>query len=85
MSLPTFDETYNDLMAVCKAAQSGLYDCGRLRGRNDLTSDEDLRQLVLSTSKAILGRLPCLQLEDDDIESMDSKYSHMLTKKMEAA
>lgn len=85
MSLPTFDETYNDLMAVCKVAQSGLYECGRLRGRNDLTSDEDLRQLVLSTSKAILGRLPCLQLKDDAIEEMDSKYSHMLTKKMEAA
>jgi hypothetical protein len=38
MASPTFDETYNDLMAVCKAAQKGLYDCGRLRGRNDLTS-----------------------------------------------
>jgi len=75
---PTFDETYNDLVAICKAAQSALYDCGRLRGRNDLTSDEELRQLVLSTSKAILDRLPCLQLENDAIEQMDSKYSHML-------
>ena len=79
MASPTFDETYNDLIAVCKAAQKGLYDCGRLRGRNDLTSDEDLRRFVLSTSKAILGRLPCLQLEDDAIEEMDSKYSHLLT------
>jgi len=77
---PTFDETYNDLIAVCKAAQSGLYECGRLRGRNDLTSDEDLRQLVLSTSKAILNRLPCLQLECDAIEHEDSRYSTILTR-----
>ena len=84
MTSPTFDETYNDLIAICKAAQKGLYDCGRLRGRNDLTSDEELRILVLGVSKAILGRLPCLQLEDDDIEQMESKYSHMLTKLEEA-
>jgi hypothetical protein len=76
---PTFDETYNDLVAICKAAQSALYDCGRLRGRNDLTSDEDLMPLVLSSSKAILARLPCLQLENDAISDMDSKYSHLLT------
>lgn len=83
MSSPTFDETYNDLIAVCKAAQSGLYECGRLRGGNDLTSDEDLRQLVLATSKSILRRLPCLQLEDDAIEEMDSMYGYRLTQ-MEA-
>jgi len=80
MAAPTFDETYNDLIAVYKAAQSALYDCGKLRGKNDLTSDEDLRQLVLSTSKTILGRLPRLQLEHEAIEEMDSKYSHILTK-----
>lgn len=75
---PTFDETYNDLIAVCKAAQSGLFECGRLRGRNDLTSDEDLRRLVLSTSRAILERLPCLQMEEDSIEDADSQYGHVL-------
>jgi hypothetical protein len=79
MASPTFAETYSDLIAICKAAQSGLYECGRLRGRNDLTSDEELRQLVLSTSKAILNRLPCLQLENDAISDMDSRYSHLLT------
>jgi hypothetical protein len=83
MASPTFDELYNDLVAICKAAQSALYECGRLRGRNDLTSDEELRQLVLSTSKAILDRLPCLQLENDAIEQMDSKYCHTLNKFME--
>ena len=80
MASPTFDETYNDLVAICKAAQSALYDCGRLRGRNDLTSDEDLRQLVLSTSKAILDRLPCLQLECDAIEHEDSRYGAILAR-----
>ena len=80
MASPTFDETYNDLVAVCKAAQSALYDCGRLRGRNDLTSDEDLRQLVLSTSKAILDCLPCLQLECDAIEHEDSRYGAILAR-----
>jgi len=77
---PTFDETYNDLVAICKAAQSALYDCGRLRGRNDLTSDEALRQLVLSTSEAILDRLPCLQLECDAIEHEDSRYGAILAR-----
>lgn len=80
MASPTFDETYDDLVAVCKAAQSGLYECGRLRGRNDLQSNEELRQLVLNVSKAILDRLPCLQFENDAIEEMDSKYSHVLTQ-----
>jgi len=80
MSRPTFDETYNDLVAVCKAAQRGLYDLGKIRGRNDLTSDEDLRQLVLSTSKAVLYRLPCLQLECDAIEHEDSRYGSILAR-----
>jgi hypothetical protein len=80
MATCTFDETYSDLVAICKAAQSALYECGRLRGRNDLTSDEELRILVLDVSKALLAALPCLQLEEDAIEEMDSKYSNLLTK-----
>jgi hypothetical protein len=75
---PTFDETYSDLIAVCKAAQRGLYDLGKIRGRNDLQSDEDLRQLVLSTSKAVINHLPCLQLEHDAVEEADSRYGHVL-------
>jgi len=31
-------------------------------------------------SKGILNKLPCLQLEEDAIEDMDSKYSHLLTE-----
>lgn len=77
---PTFSETYDSLIEVGRAVQRGLRDLGKIEGRNDLTSDEDLRQLVLSTSKAILDRLPCLQLENDAIEQIDSKYGAILTK-----
>jgi hypothetical protein len=80
MATCTFDETHADLLVVCKIAQNGLYDLGRIRGKNDLQSAEELRQHVLTTSKALLAALPCLQLEDDAIEEMDSKYSHMLTQ-----
>lgn len=77
MTSPTFDETYNDLIAVCKAAQKGLYDLGRCR---EAYADEELTTLVLSVSKAILSRLPCLHLQNDAIEDIDSKYGHILTK-----
>lgn len=73
---PTFDETYNDLIAVCKAAQKGLYDLGRCR---EAYAEEELTTLVLDVSKAILTHLPCLQLEHEAIEDMDSKYGHVLT------
>jgi hypothetical protein len=78
---PTFSETYDSLLAVCAAAQQGLYELGKIRGRNDLHSDEELRQLVLTTSKAILAKLQCLQFEDEAIDEKDSKYSRISTKK----
>lgn len=77
MTPPTFDETYNDLIAVCRAAQKGLYDLGRCR---EAYADEELTTLVLGASKAILDHLPCLQLQNDAVEEMDSKYRHILTK-----
>jgi len=83
MASPTFDETDNDLIAVLQTAQSALYELVRIRGRNDLQSDKQLMQLVLATSKAILARLPCLQLEEDAIKEMDSKYSNLLAKMQE--
>ena len=77
---PTAAETYDSLMEVGRAVQRGLRDLGKIEGKNDLTSDEDLRQLVLSTSKAILDRLPCLQLECDAIEHEDSRYGAILAR-----
>jgi hypothetical protein len=47
---------------------------------NNLLTEEDLRRLVLTTSKAILARLPCLRFGDDAIEEMNSKYSSLLAK-----
>ena len=77
---PTFSETYDSLIEVGRAVQRGLRDLGKIEGKNDLTSDEELRQLVLSTSKAILDRLPCLQLECDAIEHEDSRYGAILAR-----
>jgi len=72
---PTFSETRDALMAVCQAAQNGLFDLGRCREAYD---DAALKRLVISSSKAILERLPCLQLEEDSIEDADSQYGHVL-------
>ena len=77
---PTAAETYDSLMEVGRAVQRGLRDLGKIEGKNDLTSDEELRQLVLSTSKAILDHLPCLQLECDAIEHEDSRYGAILAR-----
>ena len=83
MSLPTFDETADSLRMVCDEAQKGLYQLGQIRGRNDLQSEKELRIFILATSKVILETLPCLQLEEDTIEEMDRKYSHILNEFME--
>jgi len=75
---PTFSETYDALLGTCNAAQKGLYELGRIRGKNDPQYEEELRQLVLDASKGILSKLPCLQLDEDAIEEINSKYSHLL-------
>lgn len=77
---PTFSETYDSLIEVGRAVQRGLRDLGKIEGKNDLTSDEELRQLVLSTSKGVLDHLPCLQLECDAIEHEDSRYGAILAR-----
>lgn len=78
--LPTAAETYDSLIEVGRAVQRGLRDLGKIEGRNDLTSDEELRLLVLSTSRGILDHLPCLQLECDAIEHEDSRYGAILSR-----
>ena len=83
MSLPTFDETADSLRMVCDEAQKGLYRLGQIRGGIDLQSEKELRIFILATSKVILETLPCLQLEEDAIADMDSKYSHILNEFME--
>jgi len=77
---PTFSETYDSLIEVGRAVQRGLRDLGKIEGRNDLQSDEDLKKLILSTSKGILNHLPCLQLECDAVEHEDSRYGAILAR-----
>lgn len=77
---PTAAETYDSLIEIGRAVQRGLRDLGKIEGKNDLTSDEDLRQLVLSTSKGVLDHLPCLQLQNDAIEEADSRYGAILMR-----
>jgi len=72
---PTFSETRDSLHKICEAAQRGLFDLGRCREAYD---EEALSRLVISTSKAILEHLPCLQFETDDIEYADSNYGYVL-------
>ena len=78
MATPTIDETFNDLVAINKIVAGSLHELGKVRGKYNILSDDDLRRLVLTTSKAILCRLPCLRLGDAAIVAMNSKYSHLL-------
>lgn len=84
MATPTIDETFNDLVAINKIVTFSLHELGKVRGMNNPLIEGDLRKFVLSTSKAILARLPCLQFWDDAIQEINSKYSKLLTK-MQAA
>jgi hypothetical protein len=78
----TSDETFNDLVAINKIVIDSLHELGKVRGKNNPLTEEDLKKLVLATSNAILGRLPCIRIGDAAIEEMNSKYSHLLAGKM---
>ena len=85
MPSPTVDKIFNDLVAIHNTAAIGLRDLGRVRGPYNILTEDDLRKFALTTSMAILGRLPCLRLGDDAIDAMNSKYSHLLAENMGAA
>ena len=76
MASLTLDETFNDLVAINKNVIDSLNELGKVRSKS--MTEDDLRKLVLTTSKAILSRLPCLRLGDAVIEEMNSKYSNLL-------
>jgi hypothetical protein len=78
MASLTFDETFNDLVAINKIVTDSLHELGKARCK--CMTEEDLRQLVLATSKEILCRLPCLRLGDVAIEEINSKYSNLLVR-----
>jgi hypothetical protein len=73
-----FDETFNDLVAINKIVTVSLHELGKVRVKG--MAEEDLKQLVLTTSKVILARLPCLRFGDDAIQEISSKYSNLLVK-----
>ena len=52
MATPTIDETFNDFVAINQIAIDSLHELGKVRVKS--MTEEDLRKLVLSTSKAIL-------------------------------
>ena len=83
MASPTNDEVFNDFVAINKIAINSLHELGKVRVKS--MTEEDLRKLVLATSKAILCRLPCLRLGDPVIGSMHSEYFRILADKMGAA
>lgn len=83
MASLTYDDTFNDLVAINKIVIDSLCELGKVRVKS--LSEEDLRQFVLSTSKAILSRLPCLRLGDPAICAKHSEYFHILAEKMGAA
>lgn len=78
MAAPTIDETFSDLVAINKIVTVSLHELGKVRGKS--MDEGDLRKLVLTTSKAILSRLPCLRLGNAAIEEMNSKYGNLLAK-----
>jgi hypothetical protein len=78
MASPTNDEAFNDLVVINKIVIDSLHELGKVRVKS--MTEEDLRKLVLTTSRAILVRLPGLRFGDDAIEEMNSKYSSLLSK-----
>jgi len=78
--IPTGSETYTSLTRVIETAQRGLRELGRIEGRNDLKSTEDLRYLVLDISKKIVESTPAFQLCRDDIDDAESHLCSVLNK-----
>jgi len=85
MSTPTYSETQTSLMGIVHVCERALYELGTIRGRNGIGSEEELLTLVIDTSKMILNRMPCLQLENDDVETADSIYAVTLTRLLKDA
>lgn len=76
---PTATQMYDSLSRISDIVNRALRDMGKIEGKNAFGSEEELRGLVLNTSKKLLENLPVLQLENDQIEDMDSRYTHLLT------
>ena len=79
MATATYDETYESLMRIMKTAADGMFELGKIRGKNAFSSEEELRVLVIGVSKKLLESIPAHQFDDDDVEHLESCLSHKLT------
>jgi tRNA1(Val) A37 N6-methylase TrmN6 len=78
--IPTTSETLDALIAICEQAQLAIREIGQIEGKNDLSAEEALIEVIVRRSKAILQTMPYLQLEDDGIEELDSKLCYRLNQ-----
>lgn len=76
--IPTATQTYDSLMKISEIVNRSLRDMGKIEGKNDLGSEEELRSLVLGVSKKIAERLPCYQLENEEIDHAEAVFTHQL-------
>lgn len=77
---PTYAETYNSLVKIAQMAQYALHELGKIEGRNNFGSEEEIRYLVIDTSMKIIQNLPVHQLERDDIDNQDSVFCSILNR-----
>lgn len=78
MATATYDETYESLMRIMKTTTDGMFELGKIQGKNAFGSEEELRVLVIGVSKKLLESLPAHQFDDDDVEHLESCLSHKL-------
>ena len=76
--IPTTTETLESLMKICEISQMAIREVGKIEGK--MGTEEELVEVIVRRSKAILQAMPYFQFEDDEIESLDSKLCHRLNK-----
>ncbi len=79
-STPAYSETYMSLANILDEVRRGLRELGKIEGRNDLESNNDLRHLVLDVSKKIIQSTPAHQLEREEIDDAEAKLCSILNK-----
>jgi len=79
MATATYDETYESLMRITKTVTDGMFELGKIRGKNAFGSEEELKVLVIDISKKLLESLPAHQFEDDEVDHLESCLSHKLS------
>ena len=76
--IPTTTETLDAMMKICEISQMAIREVGKIEGK--MGTEEELVEVIVRRSKAILQAMPYLQFEDDMIESLDSKLCHRLNE-----